>query len=184
MSIMLLLRNPEHWLSLISYETTWFLFFSSHWIDQLGANLLAGLLHVENLHNMKSLSHCRRLRELNERVLYGPDASFAASLTLNETVVCPCRHCLSERYWFSVRDGLLEKDLQLGANPDRVSNYTERTVFSQTSNITLQSWFSLLREKGNKLISLNLKGSHATDAFPCHCTMLDVGICFAGTFYP
>ena len=181
---MLLLRNPEHWLSLISYETTWFLFFSSHWIDQLGANLLAGLLHVENLHNMKSLSHCRRLRELNERVLYGPDASFAASLTLNETVVCPCRHCLSERYWFSVRDGLLEKDLQLGANPDRVSNYTERTVFSQTSNITLQSWFSLLREKGNKLRSLNLKGSHATDAFPCHCTMLDVGICFASTFYP
>ena len=156
MSIMLLLRNPEHWLSLISYETTWFLFFSSHWIDQLGANLLAGLLHVENLHNMKSLSHCRRLRELNERVLYGPDASFAASLTLNETVVCPCRHCLSERYWFSVRDGLLEKDLQLGANPDRVSNYTELTVFSQTSNITLQSWFSLLREKGNNLISLNL----------------------------
>lgn len=181
---MLLLKNPEQWLSLISYETTWFLFFSSHWIDQIGANLLAWLLHVENLHNMMTLSHCRLLREFNERVLYGSDASFAASLTLNKTVVGPCWHCLSERYWFSVRDGLLEKDFQLGANPDRVSNHTVHTVFSQTSNITLQSWFSLLREKGNKLISLTLKGSHATDAFPCLCTMLDVGICFAGTFYP
>lgn len=138
-------------LSCISYETTMVIFYISvlSKFIKLGINdLLHYYMSIIYITQSLSLSHCKLLREFNELALYELDASFAASLTLSMSVAYHCQTDCLNCTGYCVGEGLLgNTDLQSGLTLWRLSNHTMCTIFSQTSNIALQSLLFLLKGK-------------------------------------
>lgn len=107
----------------------------------------------------RSLSLSRFLKELNEVVLYRPEASFAASFTLWQwqwaaTTTAVCLNDIG--YWS--KDCWEIFTYSQGLNPRRLNNLTVCTTFSQNSNIALQPLLFWVRGKWNKLKLLAFEG--------------------------